>query len=637
MFHHKHPLSLIDLQIDDLTYLDEEEDDVKQEIYAKQEFRSPCNRCDGEINWYHRYYYNCKEESCVYSIHKFCAQLPPTLEHPSHIAHPLILLQTEIGWRCNICRTHHEPEDLRYRCSQCDFDIDMKCVMKWLKSNIIHHPSHIHPLVLITREIMCLCDACGKKHQGIFYQCTTCSRFFLHSDCAFLQKKLLIQDATDGFFSHIHPLTLAYSFPEADQKANHYPSCRVCNKFVDDENLWIYKCDDCRYYTHLDCATARGEPFMSIFSTPGFGKTIKNFEDADYPDLLYFPLPDQRDSLLKHIFSKQMESPPITNLQHRSHQHPLILIDHDDTKSKALISAFLHNPMKKIELLCNGCLRPITDMPFYKCVNECDFVLHEWCTRLPYQVLDHPGHPQHPLLLLPNASHYNPLGVFRCDVCNLHCNGFVYSCVDCRFDVDVNCAFIPDKIVHEAHPNHLIWRVQSRSNEKCCRSCLRGFHKNGFSYSCPTCEFHLHPRCALFLPQTIRHVFDKHPMKLGYFPIENHRSLYFCEVCEKEFDPEFWFYHCYDCVQSIHSACFPVILDCRRAPGYYLPVHEFLNIKFGGIHNIEDHSHPVSFDQGIEKDGDCDHCSYSLRYKMIFKCLECKYAVHFRCCNSLNS
>lgn len=295
--------------------------------------------------------------------------------------------------------------------------------------------------------------------------------------------------------------------------------------------------------------------------------------------------------------------------------------------------------MKKIELLCNGCLKPITNMPFYKCAESCDFVLHEWCTQLPDQVPNHPGHPQHSLVLLPNAPN-KFYGMFKCVVCRLRCNGFVYSCVECDYHIDVNCAFIPDKIVHEAHPNHLIWRVQSRPSEKRCRSCVRSFDETGFSYSCRTCEFDLHPECALLLPQTIRHRFDKHPMKLSYFPIENHKSQYFCEVCEEEFDPEYWFYHCYDCVQSIHSACAPLILECRRAAAasrYPIRIYEFLNIKFGGIHNIEDHQHHVSFDQGIESDGDCIHCLSSLRYQLIFKCLQCKYVIHFDCCKSFNN
>nr|GEU79201.1 selenoprotein F [Tanacetum cinerariifolium] len=31
------------------------------------------------------------------------------------------------------------------------------------------------------------------------------------------------------------------------------------------DHLWTYKCESCSYYVHLDCATSRNEPFMSIF------------------------------------------------------------------------------------------------------------------------------------------------------------------------------------------------------------------------------------------------------------------------------------------------------------------------------------------------------------------------------------
>ncbi|KAI3772568.1 hypothetical protein L6452_03757 [Arctium lappa] len=270
MFEHQHPLSLVDLQLDDLNYEEEEEDDdddKKHDLTIKQELRCQCDKCDQEINWLHRYYYKC--DQCVYSIHKFCAQLPPTLEHASHIAHTLFPFQLNFNWRCDICQTRHDRKDLLYRCPQCYFYIDVSCALKWLKSNIIHHPSHMHPLICMTKRIMCECDACGKEHKGIFYQCTTCPSLFFHSDCVFLPKKLLIQDATDDFFNHTHPLTLAYSYPKADQKAKFYPRCRVCFNTFLNENLWIYKCDKCRYYAHLDCATAREEPFMSIFSSAG--------------------------------------------------------------------------------------------------------------------------------------------------------------------------------------------------------------------------------------------------------------------------------------------------------------------------------------------------------------------------------
>ncbi|MFS7927564.1 hypothetical protein Hanom_Chr04g00310641 [Helianthus anomalus] len=39
----------------------------------------------------------------------------------------------------------------------------------------IHHPSHPHPLISFSVEpILSKCFACGKKHEGHFYHCTTC-------------------------------------------------------------------------------------------------------------------------------------------------------------------------------------------------------------------------------------------------------------------------------------------------------------------------------------------------------------------------------------------------------------------------------------------------------------------------------
>ncbi|KAJ0680094.1 hypothetical protein HanPI659440_Chr16g0620461 [Helianthus annuus] len=131
------------------------------------------------------------------------------------------------------------------------------------------------------------CDACGKEHKRVFYHCLMCVGSFIHSHCAFLPKKLQIQHYTNDFISHIHPLDLSYTFPKADQESKFNQLCRVCRQAFSNENLWIYKCEKCRYYTHLDRATSRNEPFMSILTSPGTGKIIKNYEDAEHPNLLH--------------------------------------------------------------------------------------------------------------------------------------------------------------------------------------------------------------------------------------------------------------------------------------------------------------------------------------------------------------
>ncbi|GJZ41643.1 zinc finger, PHD-type containing protein [Tanacetum coccineum] len=228
------------------------------------------------------------------------------LNHPSH-THSLRQGYYPYGsWACDYCQSQHKIDEVGYSCvKDCYFYFDVNCVMDVEKKSI-HHPSHPHKLVCaISTPILCHCKACGREHKGIFYTCTTCV-FTIHSDCAFLPKKLLIQKTTDDAFYHPHPLTISYSFPIPDQKAKYYPRCRVCNDyFYDKTSLWLYKCEKCMYYAHVDCATSRREPFMSILSSTGSGILVKNYEDADYPDILHLPFPDQTRSILKHLFFKK--------------------------------------------------------------------------------------------------------------------------------------------------------------------------------------------------------------------------------------------------------------------------------------------------------------------------------------------
>ncbi|XP_076927729.1 protein VACUOLELESS GAMETOPHYTES-like [Bidens hawaiensis] len=167
--------------------------------------------------------------------------------------------------------------------------------------------------------------------------------------------------------------------------------------------------------------------------------------------------------------------------------------------------------MKRVELLCDGCVRPITSVPFYKCSQQhCDFFLHEWCTRLPFEIKDHHNHPQHTLVLMPKILR-SLFGLFWCNICLLPCNGFAYGCMQCEYYVDINCGFIPDVITHEAHPNHLLLRFKASSVRKACKACMFTISHVGFH--CPSCDFYLHTECALLLPRTIRHRFDKHALR----------------------------------------------------------------------------------------------------------------------------
>ncbi|XP_076923676.1 uncharacterized protein LOC143585884 [Bidens hawaiensis] len=439
------------------------------------------------------------------------------------------------------------------------------------------HPCHPHQLQRYFRPLTSACDACKGEHTGTFYHCTTCSHFMIHVNCTLLPAK--------------------------------------CNK--------------CQYYVHVDCATSPNDAFMSSILMPaGFGKTYKNFKDDDHPNLIRCPFRDENDNPSMHLFINKGEFVTKREIDGEMfcHPHPLILFD---TLLNGSVS--LHDPMKKVELFCDGCVKPITNVPFYKCSQRhCDSVLHEWCTRLPNKIQDHHDHPKHTLVLMPKIPG-KLLGLFDCDICGLSCNGFAYGCTQCEYYVDISCGFIPDVITHAAHPNHLLRRIKDSSLQMVCKACW--WPVEGVGFHCPTCDFYLHSLCALLLPRTIRHKYDKHPLNLRYHPAENHSGEYFCDICEVEFDPNEWFYHCSTCASSMHSACAPLKLQCEQYTysKWNEPIFRYINVKFGGTVEIEDHPYPLTFVQGINADGRCSDCYRQLQYDMIFKCSQCKFAIHYDC------
>ncbi|KAF5776676.1 putative chromatin regulator PHD family [Helianthus annuus] len=616
---HEHSLTLIDLNPkyphDEHVYDDE------KDLISHQAFQRSCDRCDQKITFFHRYHYKCNQ--CDYLLHKSCSELPITLEHASHPTHTLSLFRNESPQNCHVCKCNILKKQLCYNCSPCMLSICLNCGKNEAHHNTIYHPSHRHPLVPTNREILAMCDACGNEHKGVYYHCIICFLPFIHRDCVFSSKRLLIQDGTCDKFFHTHPLVLTFGFSKIDQQAKFYPRCRVCNKsFSDKENLWVYKCEKCRYYAHLGCAYLRSETSKSA------AERITPERYKDDHGVLHLPLSDQNLEKVIDFFFK--ESNHERSITHHSHHHPLILVDAQCND----ITTMTQNDAR-----CNACLIPIQmKMTFYKCKfngQGCNFLLHEWCTRLPPELKGYKYHPEHTLLLSTNESNEFAYKGFRCDVCIYPYNGFYYSCVQCNYKIDVWCAFIPDKIKHKSHPNHLLSSNDghNRSGEDgYCRMCLSGFiDNNEISFSCRQCGFHLHLGCALLLPETIRHRYDKHPLSLAYSPIENHEGDYFCEVCEEELNPNAWFYHCHECVQSIHTTCAPLVPQSKAYLYGGLKVLR-RQIKKRRIYKPECHPHPLSFLLGSRSDGECTKCGKDIYYDYILKCSGCKFVIHAERC-----
>ncbi|KAI7733355.1 hypothetical protein M8C21_013376 [Ambrosia artemisiifolia] len=274
---------------------------------------------------------------------------------------------------CNMCKEEIYSFQLcYYSCKDCDYNLHKFCAE--LPETQQNHPLHPgHNLTLTKRNPYTFVPKCSicKIEQRTFYMytCSTCEFDIIDIVCATMYAQKMDHP------SHPHQL-------------------QRC--------LGRMTCDKCRYYVHLDCATSRKEAFMSSILMPaGMGKTYKNFMDEDHPNLICCPFPDESVNLLKHLFINKGELVMKETIAGEmfSHPHPLILVD---TLLNGSVS--LHDPMKKVELFCDGCVRPVTSVPFYKCCQQdCGFVLHEWCTRLPSEIQHHPCHPEHKLVLLPKV------------------------------------------------------------------------------------------------------------------------------------------------------------------------------------------------------------------------------------------
>ncbi|XP_076892506.1 uncharacterized protein LOC143544248 [Bidens hawaiensis] len=380
----------------------------------------------------------------------------------------------------------------------------------------------------------------------------------------------------------------------------HFGICKICNK--------------CQYYVHVDCATSKKDAFMSPLLMPAVSKEQLNHFSH------------------KHMLLLVQLQPVHGNKN--SNEEDNDDVDEDEYKDRIVVEDVHFGECK----MCHGKTYKNFRDDDHPNLIHCPFddenaniLTHLFENKVvPSQIRDHPHHPQHTLAFMPKTP-TNFLGLFDCKICRLPCSGFAYGCTQCEYYVDVHCGFIPDEITHEAHPNHLLLRFKASRVFKDCKAC--GLDMKGIGFHCPTCDLYLHANCALLLPRTIRHKYDKHPLTLRYHSAENHSGEYFCEICEDQFDPEAWFYHCSACAFSVDTACAPIKLQCERSTFSYHegPVFQFLNVKFGRRTTLRDHPHPLTFVQGIKDDGQCIRCHKDLQYQMIFKCFECKFALDYWC------
>ncbi|CAK9144776.1 unnamed protein product [Ilex paraguariensis] len=173
-------------------------------------------------------------------------------QHFSH-HHLLIPLKLDEGEQihCKTCETLiFEPF---HGCLQCNHYLHDHCI------NIprsLEHPSHLsHPLTLIPFPTYSngfySCNACGSEGHSFSYSCAHC-QFDLHLHCASLQTTLIVDE-------HPHELKLIFDLNQQTpfNDKNVVFGCDVCGVAVD-KRQWVYYCAGCDFGTHLKCVKPPG-------------------------------------------------------------------------------------------------------------------------------------------------------------------------------------------------------------------------------------------------------------------------------------------------------------------------------------------------------------------------------------------
>ncbi|THG04653.1 hypothetical protein TEA_004782 [Camellia sinensis var. sinensis] len=458
---------------------------------------------------------------------------------------------------------------------------------------------HEHPLIPIQRPALFLCDACGIKHEGSSYQCGTC-QFWVNQKCASLMSTIKHSD-------HDHFLSLTYSLPYEDYRFKSY--CDICSKKVNRAN-WLYCCAECKYCAHVNCATSKSK-LSWVHKIRQIDQKIEAKELEG--NLICLPLTDESVNGIPN-FTKP------TQMYHVCHPHPLYFADmqiNDGSYSDSKL------------LVCDGCSKPMS-VPLYRCT-ECNFSLHECCAELPIE-MRHPLHLQHPLILNRWQSGYSDPP--SCQSCKMCCNGVLFGCLACNFFLDIECALLQGLIVHEAHEHALALRKTSNVQCAVCE-----YTCSGVAFVCGNCNFNIHLRCA-FLPRTVRHKCDEHPLTLAYSAVKDNSDEYYCEICKEQLNTQFWFYHCDDCNQSLQIQCIRkanlqgsfLFIFKHEALMHTLALEATLDFRCIGFrHRYDKHPYNLTY-SGNPEEYYCDICEGEINPQCPFyHCSVCDQSLHTIC------
>ncbi|XP_009587920.1 protein VACUOLELESS GAMETOPHYTES-like [Nicotiana tomentosiformis] len=179
-----------------------------------------------------------------------------------HFSHPHALELSEVQETneiiCSGCE--NKLSGISYKCTKpnCEFTLHKSCFELPRKIQHNSHPNHpltLYPSLPERDSIYFGCNACGEEPKAFVYECLECN-FSLHTNCAISWAETVTRE------DHQHSLTLQYQWPFPIDDYVHL-FCKVCDGLCNDSN-WLYYCADCKFSTHLKCATLKREDGSSL-------------------------------------------------------------------------------------------------------------------------------------------------------------------------------------------------------------------------------------------------------------------------------------------------------------------------------------------------------------------------------------
>ncbi|KAJ4839615.1 hypothetical protein Tsubulata_042521 [Turnera subulata] len=228
--------------------------------------------------------------------------------------------------------------------------------------------------------------------------------------------------------------------------------------------------------------------------------------------------------------------------------------------------------------------------------------------------LQHSSHA-HPLIL---SDQKEGEDVLLCCGCNQTVSGPNYSCTSCTYHLHQRCAELPQKIYSLFHTNHPLFLSSSEMGTHgdgvTCRLCDKSCE--GFVYSCSKCGFRVDISCAF--PSCLYGGNQKHQ----FFPLlsssaSRSEGFDYCNACGGMGSTFEFPYVCTFCQLMVHRDC----------------------LNLAPTLNILQHPHPIFHTYAVAVDPEnpyrnCDICGEKIKkYTGAYHCPEpsCDFDVHVRC------